>query len=128
MFSEAVFVANADDTTVNVDDENFWEVLGVGTEADEETVYTSPFMRRRTRASSRNQSTSVGLYDSDGYEFDGNQFDEDQGTTLLGALSYIIYGKWPQMFEDLTNDEKVSLLLINEDDETEQIDKQNIEE
>merc|ERR1712048_1092719 len=55
MFSEAVFVAHADDADVNVDDENFWEVLGVGAEEEKEDVYRSPYMHRRgmrTRACS----------------------------------------------------------------------------
>merc|ERR1712130_696535 len=104
MFSEAVFIAHADDADINVDDENFWEVLGVGNEEEEEEIYTSPFMRRRrTRLQTANQHNHNG-YDSDGYSLDEFN-EEDQGTSLLGALSYIIYGRWQQIFDDLTNDE-----------------------
>ena len=120
MFSEAVFVAHADDANINVDDENFWEVLGVGKDdEEEEEIYTSPFHRRRTRLAARranSNSLTNSMYDSDEF-MDDDTFDAgDQGTSLLGALSYIIYGQWQSIFDDLTNDEKISLSLVNEDD------------
>jgi len=134
MFSEAVFVAHADDADVNVDDENFWEVLGVGKDDEEEAdVYGSPFMRRRrTRLAvkARHAARYGGgddADDDDAYEYaldamdaDGaEQFDE--GTSLLGALSYLIYGQWPSIYRDLSYDEKVALGLRREhNDDNEQ--------
>ena len=119
MFSEAVFVAHADDADVNVDDENFWEVLGVGKEEEKDDAYTSPFMRRRgmrTRAYS-SKSQSLDFYSEDDEEY------EDVGTSLLGAISYIIYGQWQQIFADLSKDEKLHLGLIKEDeDDNEDVD------
>jgi len=118
MFSEAVFVAHEDDTNVNIDDENFWEALGVGNEEEVQEMYTSPFMRRRrTRLQSKNaHNNNNGGYDSEGYSMDdGSMSHVDDGASLLGALSYIIYGKWQQIYDDLTTEEKVYLKLVKEE-------------
>merc|ERR1712173_546347 len=90
----------------------------MGNEEEQEEIYTSPFMRRRrTRLQTANQHNHNG-YDSDGYSLDEFN-EEDQGTSLLGALSYIIYGRWQQIFDDLTNDEKIALKLVKEEEDEE---------
>jgi len=116
MFSEAVFVANADDAQINVDDENFWEVLGIAPEEEDVPSYSSPFSRRRrTRLSSKN--AGIDGYDSDGYSMD--DVDDDDTTSLLGTLAYVLYGQWQIIFDHLTEEEKIALALINEDEEAE---------
>jgi len=113
MFSEAVFLAHADDADVNVDDENFWERIGIAPDDDEEDAFASP-MRRRGRRTRFGAQTAVEMYDSDGYSLSGEPVDE--GTSLLGALSYIVYGNWQQIFDDLSNEEKAALAIEHKDD------------
>jgi len=115
MFSEAVFLAHADDADVNVDDENFWEALGIQPKEEEQAYSLSPFRRRRrTRISTRN-TDSVDCYDSDDEYMGGTV---DQGTTLLGALNYIVYGRWQQIYDDLTAEEKTTLGIEHKEDDT----------
>merc|ERR1712223_422573 len=118
MFSEAVFVAHTDDADVNVDDENFWEAIGVGAEEEKDDVYTSPFHRRRMGMRTRgSKSQSLDFnYSSDELQY------EDVGTSLLGALSYIIYGQWTTIFGDLSEDEKRHLGLIRDDEKAKNSD------
>eukprot|EP01084_Bolivina_argentea_P094782 170428_1 len=127
MFSEAVFVANEQDAEINVEDENFWEVLGVGQDDDEEQEFNSPFhRRRRTRLQSRTAASSIG-YDSDGFSVEEEELEPtEEGETLLGCLSYIIYGKWQQIFDEMRESEKRKLKLIGNDDEDDESEDDDI--
>merc|ERR1712129_77251 len=116
MFSEAVFVANADDADINVDDENFWEAIGVGMEEEKDETYSSPFARGRRGGMRTRQSKSQSL---DFYsDMEDDMYDEDLGVSLLGALSYIIYGQWTSIFGDLSVDAKQHLGLTKDDEAT----------
>merc|ERR1712204_53848 len=116
MFSEAVFVANADDADINVDDENFWEAIGVGMEEEKDETYSSPFARGRRGGMRTRQSKSQSL---DFYsDMDDEMYDEDLGVSLLGALSYIIYGQWTSIFGDLSAEAKQHFGLTKDDEAT----------
>merc|ERR1719419_71815 len=110
LFSEAVFVAEKEDTKVDINDPGFWNQIGLKAEAEKKPDVMGRRKRRRpinymedayTKFSRNKQNDDDFLLDPDLASSEA----EEAGSIDDAVLTHV-WGQWKQMSACLTNDQR----------------------
>jgi len=108
-FSQAVFVADKKDTNVDINDDNFWERIGIKKAFDDKKELQLLMGRQRRRVN-YNEDDLFNPFknhaaDSD-YDVSDDDNQEDDRNGVLRAIQEYPWGSWDTIYETLSEKEK----------------------